>query len=147
MISTNQIAYFKRIAVFLKMMKVDRLLLFRFTSACSLLRSKGQSFQNTFSGVKLMIGLVNIIGTEHESNRSLTFIRLDLSKFSFSRSKTTVRFLFSIQLSKFTPDLSLGLFSKVNGMNQYCLCAFRDKAYITWKINVFIIYLRRVFPI
>ena len=32
---------------------------------CSLLRSKGQSFRNTFSCIKVTIWLVNIINTEH----------------------------------------------------------------------------------
>ena len=90
MILTNQIAKikFKCSAVFLRW-KSFCCYIFVSPLACSVLRSKGQSFQNTFSRIKVKIWLVTIISTEHNQqwgvirssmlssvNRGLTLVRL-----------------------------------------------------------------------
>ena len=84
MISTNQMTYFKRSAIFFKMTEVGLIFCYVFMSprACSLLRSNGQSFRNTFSRIKVTIWIaLNTVSNGELSdplcdskNRALTLV-------------------------------------------------------------------------
>ena len=65
-ISTNQIAYLNAVRYLLRWWKSFCTYVFVSPRTCCLLRSKGQSFRNTFSRIKVTIWLVNIISTEHD---------------------------------------------------------------------------------
>ena len=66
MISTNQIAYFKRSAVFLRMMKFVWLLRFRVTLGMYSTQILGSKLPNYFQSNKGNDWLVNMISTEHD---------------------------------------------------------------------------------
>ena len=101
MISTNQTAYFKHSALFWRRWMPLCCYVFVSLRACSLLRSKGKNFGNTFNCVKVTIWLVNLISTEHDQLLELS----DSLCNSVNSGLNLVRLIFAcwLCLSEFPP--------------------------------------------